>query len=331
MTDTQREYVAADLFCGAGGASLGMLEAGWNVAVAIDQADSPLETHEHNLAGEAVQHDLSEVDPSLLPDDLDYLHASPPCKGFSTAGQMEPDDERNELMWTTLDWIAKARPRVATIENVPGAVSGTRDQRLRARMDELGYRATWGVLDAANYGVPQHRRRLFVVAVRDDQDMDPSLPTPTHGEPGQQSLTGEVLEPWQTVGDALPQAATDGGAVAPNSETPDHSETITARYERLGPGETSDETEKDSEMRLDPSKPSPCLTTQPRDYVHPWEPRALSVRDMARLQSFPDWFEFCGRRTTGGTNRGEDVCQAEQAGNAVPPVMMEAVAREVIR
>jgi DNA (cytosine-5)-methyltransferase 1 len=320
---------AVDLFCGAGGASLGMLEAGWDVRVAIDKADSALETHAHNLAGDVVQHDLGKVDADLLPDDLDYLHASPPCKGFSTAGQMDSDDERNELVWTTLDWIDAAEPDVATIENVPELVNGTRDQRLRSRLRELGYTHTWGVLDAAKYGVPQHRRRLFVVAVHESVDSSPSLPAPIHGPRGQQSLTGRALEPWRTVGNALRETATDGGTTVPNAETPDHRDDITARYEDLQPGETSDETAKDSEMRLDPSKPSPCLTTQPRDFVHPYEPRSLSVRDMARLQSFPDWFEFKGRRTTGGTNRGEDVCQAEQVGNAVPPRLQEAVASHV--
>lgn len=318
---------AADLFCGAGGASLGMLEAGFDVGAAIDVEESPLETHEHNLAGETTQHDLSTVDADLV-GDVDYLHASPPCKGFSTAGKMDSDDARNDLLWTTLEWIDAVQPTVATIENVPEAMTETTAQRLRAELDDAGYTPTWSVVDAADFGVPQHRHRLYVMAVQKGA-ATPSMPSPTHGADGQQTLGGDALEPWQTVGDVLHEAAADGGTVAPNSETPDHSETLRERFAALEPGQRSDATEKANQQRLDPERPAPTITGQPRDYIHPYEPRVVSVREMAALQSFPAWFEFRGRRTTGGTNRGEDVSQAEQAGNAVPPALQYAIVSHV--
>lgn len=322
---------AIDLFAGAGGASLGLLEAGYQVT-AIDTSEHALETHDHNLAGETIRHDVEDVDPSLVSDDVDLLHASWPCKGHSTAGQMDDDDPRNDLIWSVLEWAEALDLATVTLENVPEALDDQFEQALRARFDDLGYAVTWDVLDAADYGVSQHRDRLFIVATADGT---PSLPAPTHGPAGQKTLGGGELETWRTVGDVIDGYAADGGAV-PNSTTPDHTDRVTDRLSRLDAGQSVSDlrdagTNKQAQYRLDPATPSPTVTGGESDLVHPYQDRTLSVREMARLQSFPDWFEFCGPRTSGGKRRQEVNCQTEQVGNAVPPLLMQRVAEHVLQ
>lgn len=320
---------AVDLFCGAGGASLGLLESDFSVT-GLDTSEHAIATHEHNLAGDAIEHDVSDIRPDLVPADVDLVHASWPCKGHSVAGKMDPDDERNELVWDALDWVEELEPDAVTLENVPQAMDSTFSQALRARFDELGYTVTWDVLDAADYGVPQNRERLIVVATREGS---PSLPSPTHSDSGQQTLSGDNLESCVTAGDVLSRTATDGGTVS-NTTTPSHTDKIRERFARLEPGQSvsdlpSPGTKKQAQYRLDPAAPSPTVTGGESDLVHPWEDRTLSVREMARIQSFPDWFEFTGPRTSGGKRRQEVNCQTEQVGNAVPPKLMEATATEV--
>lgn len=328
MSGSHHELVAVDLFCGAGGASLGLVDAGFHVKAAIDTSEHALATHENNLRGETIQHDVADIDPSLVPDDVALVHGSWPCKGHSPAGNMDPDDERNELIWSALEWVEVIEPDAVTLENVPEAMDPQFAQALRSRFDELDYSVTWDVLDAADYGVPQHRERLIVVAMKDGE---PSLPEPTHGTAGQQTLGGGELDSWRTVGDVIDEVAADGGV---NTATPDHSEKVQNRFARLDHGQKVSDlpnpgTSKQAQYRLDPAAPSPTLTGGESDLVHPHEDRTLSVRECARLQSFPDWFEFTGPRTSGGKRRQEVNCQFEQVGNAVPPEMMFKIATHV--
>lgn len=183
MTDS---LTAVDLFCGAGGASLGFEQAGFDVRAAVDDDRVPLRTHNENLAGDVVLHDLATVDPSVLPDDArtpDVVHGSPPCKGFSDAGRMDPDDDRNELVFRFVDWVSELQPPVVTFENVRGLLSMSAANDLWAAFSAAGYRVRHRVINAADYGVPQRRRRLLAVAVREDCT-PPSRwwPRPTHAE-----------------------------------------------------------------------------------------------------------------------------------------------------
>lgn len=218
MSEMRHRY--GDLFCGAGGASCGAWQAGATPVFGVDADADALETHARNLPGTHVEHDLRDVDPSVLPTtDVDHLHGSPPCQGFSQGqGTRDPDDERNELVWTFIEWVDALRPKVVTMENVAGMATisdhflehlcghgreGTRQQTLAgdtAREQtategfaSIGYTARWKILNAADYGVPQTRKRIFVVAVRDDIEPPREFfPTPTHQE-----------HEWRTVRDAI--------------------------------------------------------------------------------------------------------------------------------
>ena len=197
-----------DLFCGAGGASAGMWQAGAELVAGVDQNEDALETHAANLPGEHVQHDLADVDPAILPTtDVDWVHGSPPCQGFSQAkGERDPDDERNQLVWRFIEWVDAIRPKVVTMENVAGMQTisdhfleqvcghgrdGGRQQTLVGDVAHaetetdgfasIGYEARWRCLNAADYGVPQTRERIIVVAVREDiPTPDRWFPEPTH-------------------------------------------------------------------------------------------------------------------------------------------------------
>jgi len=201
---------AVDLFCGAGGASCGIETAGFDVVAAVDTDKTALQTHNENLAGEVVHHDLADVDPTVLPAaarDPTLVHGSPPCQGFSVArGERSVDDERNGLVFRFVEWLDALEPRVATMENVTGMMSITDHfmDRLEAAFREAGYAVRWRVLNAADYGVPQTRRRVITVAVREDQPL-PSrwFPRPTHAETATTTLDGRQLDEWVSVQTAI--------------------------------------------------------------------------------------------------------------------------------
>ncbi|MFC5277857.1 DNA cytosine methyltransferase [Halorubrum rubrum] len=156
---------AIDLFCGAGGASCGIDAGGFDLVAAVDKNTDALDTHAANLPGYTVRHDLNDVDPSILPEEARspvYVHGSPPCKGFSTANDTRSrDDPRNSLVFDFIDWVDALQPRVTTMENVTGMTNISKNfmDRLTAAFQEAGFRVKWRILNAADYGVPQTRRR----------------------------------------------------------------------------------------------------------------------------------------------------------------------------
>lgn len=203
-----------DLFCGAGGASCGMYQAGAELVAGVDHNAEALETHAHNLPGEHIQHDLKHVRPDLLPPvRIDWVHGSPPCQGFSQAkGERDAEDARNQLVWRFIDWVEHIQPKVVTMENVAGmqSISSTFMDRVTGAFREAGYEARWKKLNCADYGVPQTRERIFFVAVRDDVPT-PSrwFPEPTHAKTRTTTLDGRTLGEWRTVRDAIADLARD--------------------------------------------------------------------------------------------------------------------------
>ena len=401
--------IAVDLFCGAGGASCGIDDAGFEIVAAVDQNDDALNTHADNLPGYTVNHDLSDVDPSVLPERAqspDYLHGSPPCKGFSTANDgRDIDDPRNSLVFDFVDWAAALEPAVVTMENVTGMTNITNHfmDRVEAAFRDAGYAVRWRILNAADYGVPQTRRRVITVGVREDLT-PPSrwFPQPTHAETATKTLDGRELREWVTVqeaigdlgqplGDHRPQGENngtsearwrpadeprhtlkgqgshttraDGGAVANhepmNSDRrllgqiepgtapsaamsrvaadqpsntlvagkaapPAHYETIPNHEPREATDsepmdwEHEEPSETISDARLPDKKRAPGAQSSQFDGA-----RRLTVRECARIQSFPDWFVFRGSKTS----------QYAQVGNAVPPRLQSHIAahlREVV-
>lgn len=216
---------AVDLFCGAGGASCGIHAAGFDVVAGVDKDAVALDTHAENLPGYTIRHDLTDLDPSILPERARspaYLHGSPPCKGFSTANDdRDIEDERNSLVFRFTDWLASLQPRVATMENVTGMTNITTHfmDRVKAAFQEAGYAVRWRTLNAADYGVPQTRRRVITIGVREDLTL-PSrwFPTLTHAETPTATLDGEELAEWVTVEEAIGDLGRPVGDHRPQGE-----------------------------------------------------------------------------------------------------------------
>lgn len=184
---------AIDLFCGAGGASYGLAQAGWDLRLATDASPACAMTHQANLSGEFLAGDLCTVDADkvanaagVAPYDLDLLFAGPPCQGFSMIGSRVVWDERNNLFREVLRLASELRPRCVVIENVPGLVTLAKGAYLHAILDGLhaaGYEAAAAELLAAQYGAPQMRWRLLIVGWRKDLGIPAGygFPTPTRG------------------------------------------------------------------------------------------------------------------------------------------------------
>jgi len=197
-----------DLFCGAGGAVLGAEMAGVNTVAGVDHETQPLQTVNENLDVMPIKHDLSDIDTSVLPQpEYEWVHGSPPCKGFSTANdERSIDDPRNTLVFDFIKWIDELQPPVVTMENVTGMVNISTNfmDKIESLFMDAGYMVKWRVLNAADYGVPQTRRRVITIAYNDYlQPPDPWFPQSTHAQTATSTLDGRRLKDWVTVQEAI--------------------------------------------------------------------------------------------------------------------------------
>jgi len=357
---------AADLFCGVGGAGRGLESAGFEVLAGVDQKRAPLQSYNESLEAEPILHDLGDFrgGDRILSLDVDYVHGSPPCQGFSQArGERDPNAEKNALVWKFIEWVEALSPKVVTMENVAGmaTISSTWMDRVEGAFRDAWYRTKWKLLNAANYGVPQTRRRIFVIGIREDMTI-PSrwFPEPTHAEAATTTLDGRQLEEWRTarqaIGDLAEGIAADGGQLLcsqnlkhikegrrsaqslsepsktvrsrphyvapPNHDPQEHRKETRERFAQMPLGKTDGSV---NESRLAPDEPSRTIVsgngTPPVNYSgeEPSEVRRLTVRECARLQSFPDEHVFVGGKEE----------QYRQVGNAVPPRLQHHIARHL--
>lgn len=367
-----------DLFCGAGGFSLGFEQAGFNIVAAVDRNESALKTYSYNFEDKEDPEACNRTFPLDVRDfsvedleehteysaeDIDIVIGGPPCKGFSTAGRMNPDDPRNELVVEYAKTVCDLDPKVVVMENVTG-ILGMKDGKYIMDLQETlsagadGYTVSEPVIiTAADYGVPQLRERVVITATKEGSI---ELPSPTHyPEDSQEKIdTDHAMYSYVTVEDAIGDlsflqygqdtseyklwARTDyqkemrlDSEEIHNHVAPNHGETVRERFKQFEPGDTIDDisedyqTKKHSMMRWDPDAPAPTVTTLPEDFIHYERTRIPTVREIARIQSFPDTFEFKGPRTTGGQRRRNSVPQYTQVGNAVPPKFAEKIAWKV--
>jgi DNA (cytosine-5)-methyltransferase 1 len=211
---------AVDLFCGAGGASLGLVQAGWDLRLAADTDQACSLTHQANLPGEFLTADLRAVDAdkvmnaaNITPGQLDLLFAGPPCQGFSIIGSRVVWDERNNLFREVLRLASDLQPRCVVIENVPGLVTLAKGAYLRAILEGLsaaGYDAACAELLAAQYGAPQMRWRLIIIGWRKDLGIPAGygFPRPAVGAADIGDLLPNcTIPPWQLEGFVTAAAA----------------------------------------------------------------------------------------------------------------------------
>jgi DNA (cytosine-5)-methyltransferase 1 len=375
------QFTAIDLFSGAGGISLGLTNAGFDVLFCSDRDSACSDTHRRNFpsipfAEMPVEHlDARQImsTTGLRKGELDLLIGGPPCQGFSIIGQRQIWDPRNGLLHDFLRIAKELRPRCVVIENVTGLAtleSGIVLDEIGRAFREAGYTVECAELLAAQYGVPQMRWRMFFVGWRFDENKRGGFPLPTHGKAGigdllpNRSIPAVLTEGFVTIREAIGDLPTIGPgeqterytrmprgefqeamrAFAPgklsNHYAPRLSPQNLARIEILSPGEDwralpqrllppsmqralrKDHTRRFRRMKWDGI--ARAIITRFRDpksgeYIHPEQHRTISIREAARIQSFPDWFVFNG-------NLGD---QYNQIGNAVPPLLARAVAREL--
>lgn len=205
MEDNKPTHI--DLFCGCGGSLLGAELAGYNTVACIDKQKQPLQTIHENLGVEPIEHNLRCLDYSLVEKKVDWVHGSPPCKGFSIArGKRDKDDPKNSLVFTFLDWIDHIQPKVVTMENVEGMKNITPSfmDEVTEIYKKIGYQPKHTTLNAANYGVPQKRKRVYYIAIREDLETPNRwFPRPTHTETPTQTLNGNKLKEWNSVKEAI--------------------------------------------------------------------------------------------------------------------------------
>lgn len=343
--------VAISLFSGAGGLDLGVEAAGFTTGAAVEHNADAAETMEknfHGLVSPVIKRDILEVPTRELlraaglkgRERPELLVGGPPCTPFSKSGfwlewkrsGLDPDAS---LLQAYTRVLAEAKPRAFILENVYALTYNNKAsrpafERLLREITEAGYDYNWQVLNAADYGVPQARPRLFIVGAPKGKVV-PSLPEATHGGDWERRKTGSTDRPHVTTGEALAGLLSD----------PEPEETMTGQYAHLLPevppgGNYLHFTEERGYsdpifkwrsrywsflLKLDPEKPSPTIQAQPGPNVGPfhWENRRLRVPELRRLFTFPDDFEFVGRRSA---------VQA-QVGNCVPPLLAEQVARSL--
>lgn len=200
-----KEFI--DLFSGAGGFSCGFEKAGFDAIAGLDWEEPMVKTFQKNHENaDGIQYDLSK---EVLDLNSDLIIGSPPCQGFSVAkgGERELDDERNSRVYDYVRWIEEIRPKVFVMENVAGirSISDEFIEAVEDKFDELGYNIDSEVLNSAEFGVPQKRKRYFLLGVKKEIEDNPKLPRPTNetSDRIQTQLNGEQKETLNTVGDAL--------------------------------------------------------------------------------------------------------------------------------
>lgn len=349
LADAGENVRVVDLFCGAGGLSVGLRMAGsYETVLAADKVAPAVQTYGLNFDHEASVTTLGWE--TELPE-ADVIVGGPPCQGFSSAGRRSPGDARNSLVAVFAHLIARHRPRAFLFENVEGFLTGDRGRWVVDLLDPLvraGYCIHLRKINAAHFGVPQHRKRVVAIG---GLGWDPGFPSPTHsatGMPGSE-LVGRGLPPCPTVLEALAGLPAAVPRVRGRVHPLDHEyrppgEADLARIRALGPGQTMKDlpehlwhetfrkrayrrvkdgtpTERRGGApaglrRLDGRKPSKAITSgATSEFIHPTEDRPLTLRECARLQTFPDGFRFTGTLSQ----------KALLIGNAIPPRLGEVL------
>ena len=351
-----KPYNVIDLFCGCGGFSKGFEEAGYNIRFGIDMWNDAIVTYKQNFPNAAVMNeDITKISgkdilkaSKLKKDEVDVIIGGPPCQGFSVSGKRMIDDERNKLYKSYVRIVSELKPKVFVMENVPGLVRLFKGQvgvQVKEDFTNIGYTVGMQILSADNYGVPQQRKRVFFVGVRNDlvkKGMEYQYPIPFMGQ-------GTDVPAWtckdaisdldfvpddRVLGEDLPyeipaqndyqRSMREGSRSVLNHSITIHNaktkEIIAmvpdgGNYKDLPEELWSTRKVHIAWTRMDSNKPCFTIDTGHNHHFHYKENRVPTVRESARIQSFPDNFEFIGIKTS----------QLKQVGNAVPPLLAKAV------
>ncbi|MDE5932860.1 MAG: DNA cytosine methyltransferase [Lachnospiraceae bacterium] len=352
-------YKVLDLFSGAGGLSRGFMDAGYEVVLGVDFDDAALKTFKENHGhSEAMKLDLFDHSNIYKITDwlqqnnckIDVLVGGPPCQGFSVAGPRNMNDKRNSLYLAMVKLADILKPQAVVLENVPGMIrvnDGVGAKRIVKDFAEIGYKMVPKLLYAPDYGVPQIRKRVFFVGLR-DTDVEFGFPEAIVDR-------GHYVTCEEAIGD-LPSLQTSNGEIIYGEDIQEYLFAPSNDYQRIMRRNSQtihnhigsipiEKTRKMISMvpegknykslpeeysklykyhealtRYHSQRPSLTINTGHRSHFHYKWNRIPTVRESARLQSFPDDFIFYG-------NKSE---QYRQVGNAVPPMLGKAVAAELL-
>ncbi|MCR5765658.1 MAG: DNA cytosine methyltransferase [Treponema sp.] len=333
-----------DLFCGCGGLSLGFEKAGINVLVGIDAWQDAITTFNYNHKNsKGICADLSTLEPSEIKKELngksvDLIIGGPPCQGFSVAGKRIVDDVRNKLYKNFVRFVEYYKPKAFMMENVPNILSiggGIVSDSIVKDFSDLGYKVVYQVLIASNYGTPQNRRRAVFVGFKNGFEF--KFPEKT---------VEKLITSSEALSD-LPENSLEDGTPYPIASKCDYQKLMRCNSDKVYNHQITEHNERTKEIialvpdggnyknlpeelqqtrkvhiawtRLNSQKPSFTIDTGHRHHFHYKWNRIPTVRESARIQSFPDDFIFLGTKTS----------QYKQVGNAVPPLMAEAIAKKI--
>ncbi len=339
-------YKILDLFCGIGGFSYGFeMTQQYKTVLGVDIWNVALNTFKQNhLNTEIKLGDIKELQSKFwkqYTNQIDVIIAGPPCQGFSMSGKRDILDNRNNLFREVIRVVSIVKPKIVVIENVVGLVSMSTPEGIPVKdviiqeLQQLHYKVDMKILNAAEYGVPQYRRRVIFIATI---DQEPKFPIPTHGE---------TLLPMITVKDAISnipdnakiyttcknnyQKLMSGKKEIDNHEPIQHAELIVKRMSHIPQGGNWQDIplelgqggglHSNNYRRLKNDEPSITIKHVSKSMIiHPIYHRTPTVREVARLQSFNDDFIFTGTKYD----------QHQQLANAVPPLLGKAIAEAIL-
>ena len=336
-----------DLFCGCGGLSKGFEMAGFEVALAIDMWSDAIETYNYNHKDKVAKcvdiHNITNEQLITLHNEgVVGVVGGPPCQGYSTVGTRDVTDPRNHLYLEYCRVVETIQPLFFVLENVKGLITlsgGAFKDDIISRFEKLGYTVKFQILNAANFGVPQKRERVFFVGIKNQSFEFPQGNTdligclaalgdlPLLDEENGDMPTHEYATAPQNSYQALMRK---NSRVLYNHQITHHSEQTKTIISMIPDGGKIKDLPREywdirkynkAFERMSSVRPSNTVDTGHRNYFHYQEDRIPTVRENCRLQSFPDDFIVLGSRTS----------QYKQVGNAVPPLLAFAIAREIKR
>ncbi len=334
-----------DLFCGCGGFSKGFEDAGFEVKLAIDMWNDAIETFNVNhhvpvgITKNIYDYTNEEIKEFAKKNRITGIIGGPPCQGFSMVGKREASDKRNTLYLQYVRFVEQIRPEFFILENVKGLLTlqkGYFKKEIIERFSELGYNVTYKVLRACDYGVPQKRERVFFVGLRKDKFGDKffEYPQPVNHIVGTEEAlsdlpsldNGELETEYKTKPqNEFQKLMRKNSKYINNNEITVHSKQTKKIISMIPDGGNIKSLPSEyfkirnyssAFKRMNSKEPSTTIDCGHRNYFHYKENRIPTVRESARIQSFSDNFIFLGSKTS----------QYTQVGNAVPPLLAEAVA-----
>jgi DNA (cytosine-5)-methyltransferase 1 len=332
-----------DIFSGCGGLSLGFQQEGYNIIAGLDIWPDAIETFKKNHVDSlGITTDLSNINFRNLSksiSDIDLIIGGPPCQGFSISGKRNPNDARNRLYINFVDTVKYFIPKAFVLENVPNLISmsgGKIKESIIKEFQDLGYNVQYKIMLASDFGVPQNRKRVFFVGIRNSKSFkfpDPEISIASNRTttfeaisdlPENSVINGSGYE-FEAYSNYQRLMRINSGGIYNHEITIHSNKTINTialvpdggNYKNLPKSLQNTRKVNIAWTRYSSSKPSLTIDTGHRHHFHYKYNRIPTVRESARLQSFPDNFIFYGSKTS----------QYKQVGNAVPPMMAAILAK----